>query len=212
MNFTAEQILTLTVRGMSCAGCAARVEGALKGVPGVREAAVNLATEKATARGALLDRAALVAAIEQLGYRVPPEGEAGAASPGGPDGELQALRRDLILAAGLSAPLVLLSMGSALRGPVRGLVLFLLATAVQFGPGRRFLKSGLQALRHGAPDMNSLVIIGTLAAYLYSIVSSFLPALLPAGSAHVYYESAAAIITFILSASWPNCGRRRPGS
>ena len=208
MDSSTEQTLTLTVRGMSCAGCAARVEKALKGAPGVRDAAVNLATEKATARGALLDRAVLVAAVEELGYRVPPEGEAGAASPGEPDGEFQALRRDMILAAGLSAPLVLLSMAPVLRGPARGLALFLLASAVQFGPGRRFLKSGLQALRHGAPDMNSLVIIGTLAAYLYSVVSSFFPALLPAGSAHVYYESAAAIITFILLGRFLEAGAK----
>src|SRR5690606_9275252 len=80
----------------------------------------------------------------------------------------------------------------------RFLVMFALATVVQFGPGRRFQRSGFAALRRGAADMNSLVLIGTSAAYGYSVFATFLPQLLPAGTLHVYYEASAVIITLVL--------------
>src|SRR5690606_33196970 len=73
-----------------------------------------------------------------------------------------------------------------------------LATVVQFGPGRRFYQSGWPALLRGSPDMNSLVLIGTTAAYGYSVVATFLPRLLPAGAVHVYFEASAVIVTLVL--------------
>src|SRR5690606_10990743 len=75
---------------------------------------------------------------------------------------------------------------------------FVLASLVQFGPGLRFYRKGWPALLRGSPDMNSLVVIGTSAAYGYSVVATFLPRLLPAGTAHVYFEASAVIITLIL--------------
>ena len=75
---------------------------------------------------------------------------------------------------------------------------FVLATVVQFGPGRRFYRQGWAALRRRRPDMNSLVMIGTSAAYGYSVVATFFAGLLPAGSVHVYFEAAAVIITLVL--------------
>src|SRR5690606_20020162 len=80
----------------------------------------------------------------------------------------------------------------------RFLLMFVLASVVQFGPGRRFYRSGFSALRRGAPDMNSLVLIGTSAAYGYSLIATFVPRLLPAGTVHVYYEASAVIITLVL--------------
>src|SRR5690606_5127630 len=65
-------------------------------------------------------------------------------------------------------------------------------------PGRRFHHAGIPALLRAAPDMNSLVAVGTLAAYGYSLVATFLPRLLPAGTVNVYYEAAAVIVTLIL--------------
>ncbi|WP_251981644.1 HAD-IC family P-type ATPase, partial [Salinibacter ruber] len=73
---------------------------------------------------------------------------------------------------------------------------------VQFGPGRYFYKHGWPALKSGAPDMNTLVMMGTSAAYGYSVVATFLPTVLPEGTVHVYYEAAATIITLILAGNY----------
>lgn len=206
--------LTLTVGGMTCAACVARVEKALAGVDGVLEVAVNLATERATVRylPEMVAPSRLAAAIREAGYEVVSE-----ATPDRRDREraarereLTALRRSVGIAALLTAPIVLLDMvpmlipalGHALHGliPMTTLYLlfFVLGSAVQFGPGRRFYQKGWPALRRGAPDMNTLVMIGTSAAYGYSVVATFWPGLLPEGTAHVYYEAAAVIITLVL--------------
>src|SRR5690606_35010465 len=116
----------------------------------------------------------------------------------------------VVLAAALTTPLLLLEMG-AMAVPALGawldgwlpmgarrVIAFLLAAAVQFGPGLRFYRSGWDALMRRAPDMNSLVLLGTSAAFGYSTVATFLPRLLPEGAAHVYFEAAAVIVTFVL--------------
>ena len=207
--------LTLTVGGMTCANCVARVEKALRRVPGVLEASVNLATERANVR--YLPSAAspgqLKAAVREAGYdvvqeeagreRVEVEREARAL-------DLARQRGQVLLAAAFSVPLVLIAMAPMLVPaldrwstavvPTTTLFLFefLLASVVQFGPARRFYRSGWASIRHGAPDMNALVMIGTSAAYGYSLVATFLPGVLPAGTVHVYYEASATIITLIL--------------
>ncbi len=120
------------------------------------------------------------------------------------------LKRDLILAAALSLPVFALEMGAHLFMPVHDLILrslgmqaswwiqFALTSLVLVGPGRRFYLKGYPALLRAAPDMNSLVAVGTTAAYGYSLVASFAPGLLPAGTINVYYEAAAVIVTLIL--------------
>src|SRR5690606_16404213 len=75
---------------------------------------------------------------------------------------------------------------------------FVLAAIVQFGPGRRFYRTGWDALVRRAPDMNSLVLLGTSAAFGYSTIATFLPRWLPAGAAHVYFEASAVIVTLVL--------------
>ena len=75
---------------------------------------------------------------------------------------------------------------------------FVLATIVQFGPGLRFYQKGVPALLRLAPDMNSLVVLGSTAAWAYSVVATFAPGVLPAGTANVYYEASAVIVTLIL--------------
>ena len=204
----------LAVEGMTCASCVGRVERALRAVPGVEEAAVNLATERATVRGAA-DPAALLAAVADAGYeaRVPvaqareAEADAQAARK---EAEYAALRRDLVLAAALAVPVTVLAMGAhlipALDRLVMGtvgmggswLIQWALTTAILAGPGLRFFRKGLPALWRLAPDMNSLVAVGTGAAYLYSLAATFAPALLPAGTINVYYEAAAVIVALIL--------------
>jgi Cu+-exporting ATPase len=203
--------IQLGVSGMSCASCVSRVERALKKVDGVSEASVNLATERASVRYQP-DKTGpnqLKDAICQIGYGVTddtvPEDAASAK-----EAEFHSLRRDALIAAIFTAPLWLLEMLPMLIPGVHDwlttlasqrtlwLVSFVLASVVQFWPGRRFYKPGWASLRHGSPDMNALVMIGTSAAYGYSLVATFAPQLLPAGTVHVYYEASATIIALIL--------------
>ena len=202
----------LQIEGMTCASCVARVERALKTVSGVTYASVNLATERAHVIGQA-DPAALIRAIEDAGYDARLAVSAADLSEEvtlRKAAEESALRRDLRIAAALSLPVFVLEMGSHLFTWVHMAVMntigmqnslylqFALTTAVLFGPGLRFFAKGLPALARFAPDMNSLVAVGTAAAYGYSLIATFLPQLLPAGTVNVYYEAAAVIVTLIL--------------
>ena len=210
---------TLPVSGMTCAACVGRVERALQKAPGVTEAAVNLATERAAIRfdPARTDPAALAEVVRAAGYdvvEVAAEADRTDAEREARETERLAIRRRLLVAAAFTVPILLLSMGPMLvpggHAWLEGLVsqqalyvvLFALATAVQFGPGGRFYRTGLAAARHGSPDMNTLVALGTTAAYSYSAVATFAPGLLPAGTAHVYYEASATIITLVLAGKY----------
>ncbi len=190
----------LSVEGMTCASCVGRVERALKAVPGVSTAVVNLATERATVRGTA-DAAALVAAVEEAGYGARLREDAGAAGVAQADARRDAegdrLRYEFLLAAMFAVPVLLLDMAM----PYLRTGWYLqcaLTTALLFWPGLRFYRHGIPALLRRAPDMNSLVAVGTLAAYGYSLVATFVPLLLPPGTVHVYYEAAALIVALIL--------------
>ncbi len=206
------EAVELEIEGMTCASCVARVEKALKSVPGVTSAAVNLATERATITGSA-GETALMAAVRDAGY----DARRAARSPAADletaarkAGEEARLKRDLTLAAVLTVPVFALEMGAHLFMSVHMLILntigmqaswlvqFVLTTLVLFGPGRRFFLKGFPALWRAAPDMNSLVAVGTTAAYGYSLVATFAPQLLPAGTINVYYEAAAVIVTLFL--------------
>ncbi|WP_428372684.1 heavy metal translocating P-type ATPase, partial [Pelagibacterium lentulum] len=202
----------LAIDGMTCASCVGSVERALKAVPGVVSATVNLATERAVIQGNV-DVALLVKAVEGTGYSAKAvdrsgadDGEAAARK----EAETIALKRDVTLAALLTLPVFILEMGSHTIPGMHDLVMgtigmqwnwyiqFALATLVLFVPGIRFYEKGFPALLRGAADMNSLVAVGTMAAYLYSLVATFAPAFLPAGTVNVYFEAAAVIVTLIL--------------
>ena len=206
---------SFTVGGMTCASCVGRVERSLKKLEGVIDATVNLATERATV-SYLPDAVTLAqmkAAVGEAGYEVL-EVAAGEdrvdAERDAREREVRGLRRSVIVAAIFTTPLVILVMLSMLVPGFEAwlerfmsqstlfYLTFVLGTVVQFGPGLRFYKKGWPGLRHGSPDMNSLVMLGTSAAYGYSVVATFLPQILPAGTVHVYYEASAAIITLIL--------------
>ena len=202
----------LQIEGMTCASCVARVERALKSVSGVTNASVNLATERAHVIGQA-DTAALIRAIEDAGYDARLAVSAADLSEEATlrkAAEESALRRDLLIAAALTLPVFVLEMGSHLFMWVHTAVMntigmqnswylqFALTTAVLFGPGLRFFVKGLPALARLAPDMNSLVAVGTSAAYGYSLIATFVPTLLPPGTVNVYYEAAAVIVTLIL--------------
>ena len=208
---------TLAIEGMHCGSCVGHVERALQGVPGVAEASVNLATERATVRGTA-PRAELEAAVARAGYgaravdQVGPAGSDEAAAR--QEAERTGLRRDLLVAIALALPVFILEMGSHLVPGMHAWVertiglqnswyfQFALTTLVLAWPGRRFYTAGIPALLRLAPDMNSLVAVGTLAAWGYSVVATFLPGVLPAGTVNVYYEAAAVIVALILLGRW----------
>ena len=214
-----DQTVGLAIDGMTCASCVGRVERALQAVPGVAEAGVNLATERATVRGRA-GAAALIAAVEATGYTAR---EVGGAAGGHEhaqdasakrDDEARRLSRSVLAATLLTLPVFALEMGSHLIPGVHRLIMgtigmrtswlvqFVLTTLVLAGPGLRFYTRGFPALLKGAPDMNSLVAVGTSAAYLFSLVATFAPGLLPEGTVNVYYEAAAVIVVLILVGRW----------
>lgn len=210
-----DSTVDLKIGGMTCASCVGRVEKALGRVPGILEANVNLATERASIRylGGADIVGRLIDAVGQTGY------EAEALRQGDDqtdrehaarEAEISDLRRNLTVAAVLTLPVFALEMGSHFIPAIHDWVIetlghrtswylqFALTTLVLFGPGLRFFRKGIPALLRWSPDMNSLVVLGTSAAYAFSVVATFLPGLLPAGMANVYYEAAAVIVTLIL--------------
>ena len=203
----------LGIEGMTSASCVSRVEKAVRAVPGVVAVQVNLATERATIKVADQSAgltSAIDAAVRKAGYE-PHEVLAAGSDKSEFRAEEQArLKRDFLIALVLTLPIFVLEMGGHLipslhmwLGMTVGaaplyLFYFVLATVVQFGPGLRFYRKGLPALWQLAPDMNALVVVGSTAAWAYSVVAAFAPFLLPLGAANVYFESSSVIITLIL--------------
>lgn len=204
----------IDIEGMTCASCVRRVEKALGAVPGVTSASVNLATERATvSRTSDTDIAALEAAITKAGYAVRhavASESAGAPPEDHRDMETQKLTRLTILSVLLTLPVFVIEMGSHIVPAMHMWVMhtigmdhswqlqFLLTTVVLFGPGLGFFKKGLPNLVRLTPDMNSLVVMGASAAWIYSVVATFAPTLMPANAVNVYYEAAAVIVTLVL--------------
>ena len=192
--------LDLNIEGMTCAACATRVEKTLNKLAGV-EAAVNLATERAHIRltGAMVTPPDLIAAIERAGYGATIATNANRADVRTRKALLA--QEDLTQfwwALALTAPLVLqmvpMLWGSAHVDWLPRWLQLVLATPVQFWIGRRFFVGAWKALRAGAANMDVLVVLGTLSAYLLSV---FVTIAAPPG-AHVYFESAAVVITLVL--------------
>ncbi len=202
----------LSVQGMTCASCVGRVEKALLAVDGVKAATVNLATERATIRGvAGIDD--LISAIQKVGYEarvIDTQNQVSNESEVRKDAEKALLKKDLVIATALALPVFVLEMGSHMIPRMQHWVMntigiqeswyvqFVLTLLVLVVPGRRFYMKGIPALTRLAPDMNSLVSVGTIAAFGYSVVATFVPYLLPEGTVNVYYEAAAVIVALIL--------------
>ncbi|TCO76104.1 heavy metal translocating P-type ATPase [Chromatocurvus halotolerans] len=203
----------LAIEGMHCASCVGRVEKALLSVPGTRNAWVNLATGTATVEGHA-SPGDLIEALGNAGYpassRDQARGQDDEQLRQRLDSERQTLGRDTALAAVLTLPVFLIEMTSHLLPGFQQTVQqtvgqqwswylqFVLTALVLVFPGRRFYRIGIPALVRLAPDMNSLVALGTLAAFGYSVIATFVPSLLPEGTINVYYEAAAVIVTLIL--------------
>jgi P-type Cu+ transporter len=180
---SAEEV-ELPIGGMTCAACARTVERQLAGSPGVEKASVNFATKIASvsynpAQTRVED---LVAAVEEVGYEVPSEPQEIAQAA-----EARELRRRLIVGAVFAIPVFILGMIE--RAPV---VQFVLTLPVLFYAGRGFFDDAWTALRHRSANMNTLIALGTGAAFLFSVWAVF------TGGKSVYFEAAAVIVVLIL--------------
>jgi Cu+-exporting ATPase len=204
--------LHIPIGGMTCASCVARVERALLAVPGVASASVNLATERATVhvldevRSTLIANA-LAQAVERAGFDAgPPIDETaqivGKSSPPPRDG-----RAAWIIAALLSAPLVLpmLALPFGLQWTLPAWLQCALAAPVQFILGARFYRAGWHALKAGSGNMDLLVALGTSAAFGLSLYLW----LVAGHGAHLYFESAAVVITLVLFGKWLEAKAKR---
>jgi P-type Cu+ transporter len=196
--------MELSVRGMTCASCVARVEKALARVPGVESATVNLATETASVRADHDVSAAAIAALRKAGYDAVPRSSAPSAAQ-----IAAASRREgrevaiaALLSLPLAAPMILAPFGIDAAPP--GWLQALLATPVQFWIGARFYRAGWSALANRSGNMDLLVALGTSAAYGLSLWL-----LLRGQGAHLYFEASAVVITLVRLGKWLEMRARR---
>jgi Cu+-exporting ATPase len=218
--------MEVEVHGMTCAACVGRVERSLKQIPGVLQANVNLATERAHVLIPSHDptlASKIIQAIEQVGYeakliaplatdpqpanRIP---HTQLPIPTTETNDFKKLRRDWLISLVFALPIFLLSMGPMLYSPWMNsmmqimtmqqwnLLLWALATPVQFGPGWRFYRNAFYSLKSWSPDMNLLVALGTSAAYFFSSLITFFPNALDNRALHVTFESSAVVICLVL--------------
>lgn len=195
---------TLDIVGMHCASCSAIIEGSLKKTKGVSKANVNYATEKATIEYDcdVASPETLIKAVEGVGYKAAAH-EAANVQEAAKDLERKKLTQKLIFALVLSIPVLFISMPQLLSliginaqmlmdFPGRKLLLFALTTPVQFYAGWQFYKGAWAAAKNKSSNMDTLIVVGTSAAYFYSVATTFLI------SGDAYYEIAALLISFIL--------------
>jgi len=213
------------VEGMTCASCVARVEKAISKLDGVKNVSVNFASEKASFEfdPELIDYTKISQVVEDAGYKINFPDKTGKTDKS--DSEKNAgsndlisehekdLKRNFILSVILAIPVLLLSMGTMWDGfrdflPLStdylNKILLILTTPVIFIPGKRFFKIFWTNLKHFSADMNSLVAVGTGAAYIFSTVVTLFPDLVlkPGDFPHVYFDTAAVIIALILMGRW----------
>ncbi len=221
-NGATDGTVTLALRGMSCASCAANIEKALQQTPGVRTAAVNFAAERASVEfePGQVGVQGLVEAVVKAGYEaeaMKPEAAqdlglaASEADQARRESEIEELWRKFLIAAAFSVPIVLGSLPAMFPGlfpELLGLLPgwlrdprlhFLLATPVLFWAGGQFFRGALHGARRGNVNMDTLVALGTGAAYAFSTVAAFAPQVLPHGVHSMgYFDGAVIIITLIL--------------
>jgi Cu+-exporting ATPase len=203
----------LPVAGMTCASCAARIESSLGGIPGVSTAAVNFATNRATVTydPAVTGPESFSAAVADLGYSVPDT------EPEDPEAEeLRDLTPRLIVAVVLGIPVIAISMIPGLQFAGWEWVAFVLSTPIILWSAWPFHRATLVNLRHGATTMDTLVSLGTIAAYVWSAVAVIFLGAGDMGSGmswgavfggagdgpHVYFETASAIVALLLLGKW----------
>ncbi|HEX7030948.1 MAG TPA: heavy metal translocating P-type ATPase [Gammaproteobacteria bacterium] len=199
------ETVSLAIGGMTCASCAGRVEKALRAVPGVKTAAVNLATERAEVEVTGASTESLVAAVRDAGYQASSVSAASEA----PRAPKLPGAWPVIAAAVLSLPLLIPMAGEwfGLHWMLPGRVQWLLATPVQFWLGARFYRSAWKAVRARTGNMDLLVALGTSAAYGLSVYTLLTHE--GAGPVHLYFEASAVIVTLILLGKWLEARAKR---
>ena len=212
----------LALEGMTCASCAMRIEKGLKKIPGVKEASVNLATEQASVvyDPTQANMQQMVQKVEAVGYKAIPQvasaqetvpvaatgNSAGTlVAPAGPllqedeqsrrkRAEIIRKRNLLILGIALSLPVVILSMFFMNRFPGENFLLLVLTTPVWAVVGWEFHRGAIKALRHGSANMDTLISLGSTAAYVMSVVATFFPQVV---GGITFYDTTALIVTLI---------------
>jgi Cu+-exporting ATPase len=203
----AKDELTLTIGGMHCATCAITVQDSLKEVPGVFDAKVNFAIGKASVDfdASIASKEALKRAVEDSGYKVL-EIQGVMAEQIAREKELKEGAIALLVAAVFSIPVALISMtyglwpSGMLSEEAVHYILLVLATPVQFYAGLRYYKGTYWAFRNRRANMDTLVVLGTTAAYLYSLIVTADPSLVSAPN--VYFDTSAVIITLVLAGKY----------
>ncbi len=196
------------IQALRCASCVRFIEDALMNTPGVIKATVNVGTQGASVEylPQMTNLSRLRAAVESVGYQTRP---APSVEPLDKEqeerkAEYRDLRNRFVVAAVLAAIVLLLAMAEFVPGlreiPTQAnwIIQFVLTTPVLFWSGSRFFVGAWSAFRHRTANMNTLIALGTGAAYLYSTVATFLPTLLPEGLRAVYFDTSAIIIALIL--------------
>ncbi len=220
--------IVLPIEGMTCASCVARIERFLKKTPGVEEASVNLATERATVLldPSLAGRDEAVAAVEAAGYEVRPEATPSAGAPSATssladevtadDLERERAQRRMLIQAGVSIAVALVIMVAMFTPQtavaiqdINRLALWP-ATFVQFWAGGRFYRAAWRAGIHGSATMDTLVAVGTSAAWIYSVVVTMWPEPIHLAGLHpeTYFDSSAIIVGLILLGRWLENGAK----
>jgi Cu+-exporting ATPase len=205
--------IVLPIAGMTCASCVNRIERFLGKTDGIVEATVNLATERATVTvdPAVAGRAEVVAAIAAAGYDVRPETAAASPLEDDPEDLVRQRERRRLLVEALASIAVAAAVMAMMFWPQSAIPLTTLnrialipATFIQFWAGRRFYVAALRAARHGTTNMDTLVAIGTSAAWGYSVVIALFPSLVEEAGLHpeTYFDSATIIIGLVLLGRW----------
>jgi P-type Cu+ transporter len=212
---------TFSIEGMTCASCVSRVEKKLSSLPGVSDVKVNLATEQASIEylPALIGFDGLREALSNAGYQLCPT-KSNEGLPSDEESrhlkELATLKLKLVVSGIFSVLVMTLSMkGEAMTLPLSlNLMLFLLATPVQFYCGGQFYRGAINGIRHGYADMNTLIAVGTSAAYLYSMVATFFPSWIRIADEQVavYFDTSVMIIALVLLGRWMESRAKRSAS
>jgi len=195
--------ISFTIGGMHCATCALTIHDSLMEVPGVVDAKVNFALGKAVVDydASIANEGKLRKAVEEAGYKVL-EVQGVIAEQLARQREIQEGYRTLVIAAAFTIPILVISMTydfwpkGVVEPGVRNFMLLALATPVQFYAGLRYYRGTYRAIRNRRANMDTLVVMGTSAAWIYSLLSTILPGV--TGTHNVYFDTSSAIITLVL--------------
>ncbi len=205
--------ISLPIEGMTCASCVNRIERFLKKTDGVAEANVNLATERATVTVdlAVAGRSELVSAVEAAGYAVRADAAPSAMLEADPEEPERRRERQQLLAQALISMIVAALIMVAMFVPQTSVAMTAInwgalipATAIQFWAGRRFYVAAVRAARHHTTNMDTLIVVGTSAAWAYSVFVTFFPDIIHDAGLHpqTYFDSSTVVIGLVLLGRW----------